>query len=75
MLILLLFKTPRPIFIDMDQYGNSLSKKKSYERNVQKYLHFNDIIYTAIDMKENSQSIIELIKLMKNEVHSLSIED
>lgn len=38
-------------------------------------MHFNDIIYSALDNKESSQSIIELIKFMKTEVQRASFDD
>ena len=43
--------------------------------NVQKGLHFNDIVCAALDNNESSQSVIELIKLMKNEVHANFFDD
>lgn len=35
---------------------------------MERQLHFNDIVNAALDGGENSRSIIELIKLMSNEL-------
>lgn len=41
--------------------------RKSKE-DIERDLRFVDIINAALDSKENSRSIVELIKLMKNEL-------
>lgn len=48
--------------------------KKSKE-DIERDLRFVDIINAALDSKENSRSIVELIKLMKNELQSHFFED
>jgi hypothetical protein len=50
------------MFLDIDNH----SLNTSYDKEVERELHFN----TALDIKENSRSIIELIKLMRNEIQS-----
>ena len=35
---------------------------------MERQLHFNDIVNAALDSGENSRSIIELMKLMSNEL-------
>ena len=37
-------------------------------KELQRELHFYDLIHAALDKKEKSKSIIELIKMMKNEM-------
>jgi hypothetical protein len=54
------------MFLDIDNH----SLNTSYDKEVERELHFNDIMITALDIKENSRSIIELIKLMRNEIQS-----
>ena len=41
-----------------------------YDEDVERELHFNDILYAALDKGESAQGIIDLIKLMKNEISS-----
>ena len=43
--------------------------------DIERDLHFNDIIYAALDLGETSNSIIEVIKLMKNEVQAKYFEE
>jgi hypothetical protein len=62
----LISKPNRPMFLDIDNH----SLNTSYDKEVERELHFNDIMITALDIKENSRSIIELIKLMRNEIQS-----
>lgn len=41
---------------------------KKDDEDIERDLHFNDIINAALDSKERSRSIIELIKIMRNEL-------
>jgi len=43
-------------------------RSKAFDNNIQREIHFNDIVQAALDKKESSSAIIDLIKLMKNEV-------
>jgi hypothetical protein len=43
---------------------------KGLDNSVERELHFNDIIYAAIECDIKSKTIIKLIKLMKNELVS-----
>lgn len=67
-------KPKRPIYLDVDQY-NLNNKQQKYTEDVERELHFNDIIYAALDKNENSRSVIDLVKLMKNEISSKFFED
>lgn len=42
----------------------------SSNSNVQRELHFNDVIEVALDAKVKSQTIIHMIKRMKSEITS-----
>lgn len=41
---------------------------KGVDSSVERELHFNDIIYAALECDIKSMTIIKLIKLMKNEL-------
>lgn len=58
-LVGLVSRRPRPKWVELD--GETVTEKE---------LHFNDIIKACLECQEPSQSIIQLIKRMKNEVHS-----
>ena len=55
----LISRRPRPKWIEGEEDG-------VVERDIQ----FNDIVKAALECKEGSQAVIQLIKRMKNEVHS-----
>lgn len=48
---------------------------KKEKEDIERDLKFLDIVNAALDSKENSRSIVELIKLMKNELQSQFFED
>ena len=42
---------------------------------MERELHFNDLIYAALDKGESSSSVIDLIKIMKNEVNANKFDE
>lgn len=58
----------------MDQY-NLNNKQQRFNEDIERDLHFNDIVYAALDKRESSSSIIDLIKMMKNEKETKYIPD
>ena len=60
--------------MDVDQY-NLNNKHKNYAEDIERELHFNDVVYAALDKNETSRSVIEIVKLMKNEVQSKFFEE
>lgn len=75
MVVQLISRAKRPLFIDVDQYHTLAKKRHLFDEDIERELHFNDIIYAALDKKESSQSIIDLIKMMKNELLSNFFEE
>lgn len=74
MLVSLVSKRPRPLFVDLNLIDNrDLAKKR--DQHVQRDLHINDIIEASLDAKAKSQTIIHMIKRMKNEITSNYFEN
>lgn len=72
MLVSLVSKRPRPLYVDLNQIEGAANKK---DQTVQRELHFNDIIEASLDAKAKSQTIIHMIKRMKNEITSNYFEN
>ena len=47
-----------------------MAKFKGIDNEIERDLHFNDIILAALDCSQKSKSIIELMKLMRNLLQS-----
>ncbi len=47
-------KGKKPTYLDVDQY-NTAGKQHRFAGEVERELHFNDIVYASLDARERSQ--------------------
>lgn len=75
LLVSLITRIKRPLYLDISAHNLPIKGFKNIDNEIERDLHFNDIVAAAIDNEEKSRTIIELIKLMRNELASKRVEN
>lgn len=63
-------KPDRPKYFNESKHKENLAFNRVKHSPIYNEITFYDMIEVAIDIKEKSRSIVELIKLMRNEINS-----